>query len=144
MFELTLLNFLLLLYLIFWFIGFYNFAMQRCVLLISRSLNVDFQLIGFVLLTKSYKYKVWFVRFVKILLLVLVIYYGSFILSICTLLLGYFISIIMPIPYKFLFFKKFQKRLEPFLNTFQDTDTDLYKLASKIQVFLIVNNMKYK
>lgn len=132
---------LLFLYVLLWLANFYLFGMQRATLLISRSLKINYIDVAFFFLPYNYTLKVWFIRILKIIVLILIFYFYSFYTSLYVAACGYLLSIVCPIPYKILYFKKFLNKLEVSMKFYLITNIELYHTAKNIRDFLFSKNI---
>lgn len=132
---------LLSLYVLLWLANFYLFGMQRATLLISRSLKINYIDVALFLLPYNYTLKVWFIRILKIIVLILIFYFYSFYTSLYVAASGYLLSIVCPIPYKILYFRKFLNKLEVSMKFYLITNIELYHTAKNIRDFLFSKNI---
>lgn len=98
-------------FMILWIIGFYLFGMQRASLKISRHNNVKWRGIGEQLLPNWYPLT-WIVIIAKYSLLIAILIVINWKVSIILLIISFILSIIIPIPYRFLYKKTFRKKVE--------------------------------
>jgi ABC-type multidrug transport system fused ATPase/permease subunit len=107
---------LVLIFIITWLIEFYLFGMQRASLIISRNSNVEWRGYGEYLLPKWYPLT-WIVRIVKYCLLVTILIVINWKLAISLFIIDLIASVIIPIPYKFLYSRTFRNHVKNITKT---------------------------
>lgn len=98
-----------------WALEFHLFGMQRASLIISRSNNVDYNIIGRQLLPSWYPLT-WIVTIAKYGLLVAIFIIINWKPAIILLVIGFILSSTLPIPYRFLYKKIFRNRVRNIIN----------------------------
>ena len=101
---------LLICYAVIWLIEFFLFGLQRTTLKISRQSNVEYRGIGERLLPSWYPVT-WLVRLAKYGLLIAMFIIIDWKIALFVLVIGFVLSSIIPIPYRFLYKSILQKRI---------------------------------
>lgn len=104
-------NPIILAYFTIWLMEFYLFGMQRASLKISRYNNVSWKGIGEQLLPTWYPLT-WIVRITKYSLIIWILIFIDWKWAVGLLFIGFIISSIIPIPYRFLYKKIFRNKVE--------------------------------
>lgn len=96
-------------FIVFWIIEFYLFGLQRASLLITKKNDADYSIYGALLLPEWYPIT-WVFRISKYILLV-VIFFINWKWGIGLFAFQFLASVVIPIPYKFLYSNIFRNKL---------------------------------